>query len=61
MGDAALAAVKVANAVAHKQAAYDMELAKHATHAALEMENTRRSGALSRALGWPRGWWSATS
>ncbi|CAK9056431.1 unnamed protein product [Durusdinium trenchii] len=41
-GDAALAAVKVANAVAHKQAAYDMELAKHATHAALEMENTRR-------------------
>lgn len=42
MGDAALAAVKVANAVAHKQAAYDMELAKHATHAALEMDNTRR-------------------
>ncbi|CAE7945602.1 SDR1, partial [Symbiodinium sp. KB8] len=33
---------EVANAVAHKQAAYDMELAKHATHAALEMENTRR-------------------
>lgn len=24
------------------QAAYDMELAKHATHAAMEMENTRR-------------------
>ena len=24
------------------QAAYDMELAKHATHAALEMDNTRR-------------------
>ncbi|CAL1127377.1 unnamed protein product [Cladocopium goreaui] len=42
VGDAALAAVKVANAVAHKQAAYDMELAKHATHAALEMDNTRR-------------------
>eukprot|EP00930_Biecheleria_cincta_P103313 TRINITY_DN95274_c0_g1_i1.p2 TRINITY_DN95274_c0_g1~~TRINITY_DN95274_c0_g1_i1.p2 ORF type:complete len:171 (+),score=34.51 TRINITY_DN95274_c0_g1_i1:114-626(+) len=42
LGDAALGAVKVANAVAHKQAAYDMELAKHATRAAMEMEETRR-------------------
>mmetsp|Transcript_56340 Transcript_56340/g.121414 ORF Transcript_56340/g.121414 Transcript_56340/m.121414 type:complete len:167 (+) Transcript_56340:152-652(+) len=41
-GEAALGAAKVANAIAHKQAAYDQELAKHATYAAMEMDNTRK-------------------
>eukprot|EP00405_Crypthecodinium_cohnii_P055166 CAMPEP_0206618266 /NCGR_PEP_ID=MMETSP0325_2-20121206/60134_1 /ASSEMBLY_ACC=CAM_ASM_000347 /TAXON_ID=2866 /ORGANISM="Crypthecodinium cohnii, Strain Seligo" /LENGTH=179 /DNA_ID=CAMNT_0054140419 /DNA_START=111 /DNA_END=650 /DNA_ORIENTATION=+ len=41
-GHAALGAAKVANTIAHKQAAYDFELAKHASVAAQEMENTRR-------------------
>eukprot|EP00927_Polykrikos_kofoidii_P056672 TRINITY_DN50759_c0_g1_i1.p1 TRINITY_DN50759_c0_g1~~TRINITY_DN50759_c0_g1_i1.p1 ORF type:complete len:221 (-),score=30.35 TRINITY_DN50759_c0_g1_i1:46-708(-) len=42
-GSQALAAAKVGTAVAYKQAAYSMELAKHASYAAQEMDNTSRA------------------
>merc|ERR1719436_488646 len=38
-----MTSAKIATAVAYHQAAYCMELAKHSSHAAMEMEHTSRA------------------
>eukprot|EP00929_Paragymnodinium_shiwhaense_P119272 TRINITY_DN91159_c0_g1_i1.p1 TRINITY_DN91159_c0_g1~~TRINITY_DN91159_c0_g1_i1.p1 ORF type:complete len:180 (+),score=22.30 TRINITY_DN91159_c0_g1_i1:70-609(+) len=43
MGHAALSQAKIGTAVAYHQAAYTQELAKHASQAAMEMEETSRA------------------
>eukprot|EP00401_Gymnodinium_catenatum_P070547 CAMPEP_0117580304 /NCGR_PEP_ID=MMETSP0784-20121206/65124_1 /TAXON_ID=39447 /ORGANISM="" /LENGTH=151 /DNA_ID=CAMNT_0005380343 /DNA_START=34 /DNA_END=485 /DNA_ORIENTATION=- len=48
VGAQAMTAAKIATAVAYKQAAYSMELAKHCTYAAMEMEHA--SQAIQRYL-----------
>eukprot|EP00928_Gymnodinium_smaydae_P030369 TRINITY_DN22615_c0_g2_i1.p1 TRINITY_DN22615_c0_g2~~TRINITY_DN22615_c0_g2_i1.p1 ORF type:complete len:189 (-),score=25.02 TRINITY_DN22615_c0_g2_i1:53-562(-) len=43
VGTQALTATKIGTGVAYHQAAYSMELARHASYAALEMDNTSKA------------------